>query len=69
MDALLDEYVTELDADRRTEIAHRMEEILADDVPALYIQDPIQIYVTDSSLEGFRIYPINIFRMDLLGYK
>ena len=49
--------------------SNSMEEILAEDVPALYIQDPIQIYVTDSSLDGFRTYPINIFRMDLLEYK
>ena len=69
MDALLDEYIAEPDADKRTGIAHRMEEILAEDVPALYIQDPIQIYVTDSSLDGFRTYPINIFRMDLLEYR
>ena len=68
-DSLLDAYSEETDEKKRTEIAYRMEEILAEEVPALYIQDPIQIYVTDSSLEGFRTYPINIFRMDLLEYS
>ena len=68
-DSLLDAYVRETDEEKRKEIAFRMEEILAEDVPALYIQDPIQIYVTDSDLEGFRTYPINIFRMDLLEYS
>lgn len=68
-DSLLDSYVRETDEMKRKEIAFRMEEILAEDVPALYIQDPIQIYVTDSDLEGFRTYPINIFRMDLLEYS
>ena len=68
-DRLLDGYAMELDGERRAGMAHRMEEILAEDVPALYIQDPIQIYVTDSSLQGFRTYPINIFRMDLLEYS
>ena len=68
MDSLLDEYVKEPDEEKRVEIARRMEEILADEVPALYIQDPIQVYITDSDLEGFRTYPINIFRMDLLSY-
>ena len=68
LDSLLDEYGTEPDEGKRTEIAHSLQEILAVDVPAVYIQDPIQIYITDSSLEGFRTYPINIFRMDLLNY-
>ena len=68
-DSLLDAYAGEADEMKRREIAVRMEEILAEEVPALYIQDPIQIYVTDSSLEGFRTYPINIFRMDLLEYS
>ena len=68
MDGLLDDYSRETDASRRADIAVRMQEILAEKVPALYIQDPIQVYVTDSSLSGFTTYPINIFRMDLLSY-
>ena len=68
LDSLLDEYGTEPDEGKRIEIANSLQEILAVDVPAVYIQDPIQIYITDSSLEGFRTYPINIFRMDLLNY-
>lgn len=60
-DALLDEYSVTVDEARRTEIAHEMQQRLAEAVPGLYIQDPIQIYVTPSSLKGFKVFPINIF--------
>ena len=68
IDELLSAYSSEPDQEKRLEMAHEMQEILAESVPALYIQDPIQIYVTDSSLKGFRTYPVNIFRMDLLSF-
>ena len=68
MDSLLDAYVDEVDEQERTAIAHRMQQILAEDVPALYIQDPIQIYVLDSSLQGFEVFPINIFKFQNMSF-
>lgn len=41
----------------------RVQEILAQDVPAYYIQDPITIYVTDSAVTGFQLYPIDIYEL------
>ena len=49
-------------------ITHRLQEILAREVPALYIQDPIQIYVTTSRLEGFSVFPINIFKFNEMNF-
>lgn len=68
MDALLEEYNSEVDEGARTELAHRMQEILAEDVPALYIQDPIQIFVTDSALQGFATFPINIYKFSEMSF-
>ncbi len=67
-DLLLDQYSSEPNEKERVAIAHRMQEILAEKVPALYIQDPIQIYVMPSTLKGFKIYPINIFTMNELYF-
>ena len=63
-DSLLDEYTACVDEEERKEIAFRMQDILSEDVPALYIQDPIQIYVTRGDLRGFTIFPINIFKFN-----
>lgn len=63
-DSLLDEYTACVDEEERKEIAFRMQDILSEDVPALYIQDPIQIYVTRGDLAGFTIFPINIFKFN-----
>ena len=62
VDALLSAYTTELDENKRTEYIQEIERILAYEVPALYIQDPIQIYVAKGSVEGFTTFPINIYK-------
>lgn len=63
VDQLLASYKVCTDMDQRTEYAKEIQRILSDDVPALYIQDPIQIFVTKSEIEGFKNYPINIYNM------
>ena len=62
VDALLSAYTTELDENKRTEYIQEIERILAYEVPALYIQDPIQICVAKGSVEGFTTFPINIYK-------
>ena len=54
---------SEKDEAKRTEMVQQVEQILAEDVPAYYIQTPITLYVTSSAVEGFEIYPIDIYEM------
>ena len=63
VDELLSGYKSEKDEAKRTEMVQQVEEILAEDVPAYYIQTPITLYVTSSAVEGFEIYPIDIYEM------
>ena len=63
VDELLEKYQSELDDSKRSEYVKRIQTILAKEVPALYIQDPIQIFVAQSNVEGFKAYPINIYQM------
>lgn len=63
VDALLEKYQSELKDSKRSEYVKRIQEILANEVPALYIQDPIQIFVAQSDIFGFKAYPINIYQM------
>ena len=42
--------------------------ILAEEVPAYYIQDPISLYVMDSSVTGFETYPIDIFELKNISF-
>ena len=62
VDELLSLYKTELDEEKRTEYIQKIERILAEEVPALYIQDPIQIFVSQSDVFGFASFPINIYK-------
>ena len=68
-DMLIDAYNSELDENKRKEIAGEMQRLLAHEVPALYLQDPIQIYVSTSRLEGFETYPINIFKFNTMHFS
>ena len=63
VDELLKNYKSEKDEAKRTEMVQQVEEILAKDVPAYYIQTPITLYVTSSAVEGFELYPIDIYQM------
>lgn len=63
VDELLSGYKSEKDEAKRTEMVQQVEQILAEDVPAYYIQTPITLYVTSSAVEGFEIYPIDIYEM------
>lgn len=62
VDQLLGMYKTELNEEKRTEYIQTIQRILASDVPALYIQDPIQIFVSASDVFGFASFPINIYK-------
>lgn len=66
MDSLLEAYLLETDAEKRIGMVERMQEILAFDVPALYIQDPILLYVTQPDVSGFVTYPIELYDMKRL---
>ncbi len=63
VDELLNAYQGELDDAKRVEYVQEIQRILAEEVPALYIQDPIQIFVARSDVFGFKSYPINIYQM------
>ncbi len=63
VDEYLHLYKTEKNEEKRVSFAKEIQKILAEDVPALYIQDPIQLYVTKKNIEGFKNYPINIYQM------
>ena len=62
VDQLLGMYKTELNEEKRTEYIQTIQRILSSDVPALYIQDPIQIFVSASDVFGFASFPINIYK-------
>ncbi|MGN1164668.1 MAG: ABC transporter substrate-binding protein [Candidatus Ornithospirochaeta sp.] len=62
VDELLSLYRTELDEEKRTQYIQEIQKILAVEVPALYIQDPIQIFVSAPDVFGFASFPINIYK-------
>ena len=61
VDGLIASYRGELDADKRTEYVRQIQRILAEDVPALYIQTPVMVYVTGSDVEGFELLPLDLY--------
>lgn len=63
VDQLLTDYKTETEESRRTQLIQQVQQILAAEVPALYIQDPISVYVLQKGIEGFASYPIDVYEM------
>lgn len=59
----------ELDEAKRIELYQEMQAILAEEVPALYIQSPKSIVVTASDVEGFESYPIDIYELRNINFK
>lgn len=59
----------ELDESKRIELYQEMQEILAEEVPALYIQSPKSLVVTSSDVDGFESYPIDIYELRNINFK
>jgi len=63
VDEILANIRKEKDEEKRTELFKKLQLLLAEEVPAYYIQSPILLYVTGKNVEGFRAYPIDIYEM------
>ncbi len=61
VDDLIASYRSELDGDKRTAYVETIQRILAEDVPALYIQTPVMVYVTAKDVEGFELLPLDLY--------
>lgn len=66
---LLADVQTELDEDARLDMFAEIQEILAEEVPALYIQAPISLYVAQENLRGFETYPIDILELKNIYFE
>ena len=61
VDELLASFESETDETKRTELVQELQRELAQDVPALYIQDPNTTHVMSSKVRGFAVYPIDVY--------
>lgn len=61
IDQLLEQSVKERDAAKRQEIFKQIQMTLAEKVPVVYIQTPHKTFGLAKNVEGFRIYPIDIY--------
>lgn len=61
VDDLIASYRTELDADARLADVQKIQEILATEVPALYIQTPVMVYLASNKVHGFVLYPVDVY--------
>ncbi|HZK09700.1 MAG TPA: ABC transporter substrate-binding protein [Clostridia bacterium] len=69
LDELLHQALDEQEADKRTQLYQEMQEILAEEIPAIYLQTPEQIFVTSKNLQGFRQFPITIMNLRDLYFE
>lgn len=59
-DTLLTQGITETNLEARKAIYHRMQEILAQELPAIFLMDPNQLAVMTTNVEGWQAYPIYV---------
>ena len=69
VDQLLDESGKETDPAKRKEIFKQIQLILAEKLPAAYIQTPHKLFGMAGNVEGFRIYPIDIYEYKDVSFK
>ncbi|NMC27123.1 MAG: hypothetical protein GYA42_03145, partial [Syntrophomonadaceae bacterium] len=69
VDSLLDQAGKETDPAKRKEIFKQIQLILAEKLPAVYIQTPHKIFGLAQNVEGFRIYPIDIYEYKNVSFK
>lgn len=62
VDSLIDQCRGERDEQARADISRAIQEQLATDVPALYIQTPVMTYLASNDVCGFEQYPIDIYQ-------
>lgn len=61
VDELLDRAQQELDSDKRKEIYKEIQEILANKLPAIYLQTPRTILALQKNVDGMEIFPIDFY--------
>lgn len=69
VDELLDKSAVELDQDLKKEYFEEIQIILAENVPVVYLQTPDRIFGLAKNIEGFRIYPIDIYEYKDVYFK
>ncbi|WP_199860644.1 ABC transporter substrate-binding protein [Oceanobacillus damuensis] len=63
VDEILTLVQEEQDDTKRMALYEELQEILAEEVPAFYIQSPTALTVTSSDVAGYEAYPIDIYEM------
>ena len=69
VDALLDNALQELDDSKRKEIYKEIQIILANKLPAIYIQAPHTMLGMSSNVEGMKIFPIDVYEFKDVYFK
>jgi peptide/nickel transport system substrate-binding protein len=69
VDDLLNNALKELDAEKRKEIFKEIQVILANKLPAVYLQTPRTMLGMGSNVEGMEIFPIDIYDFKGVNFK
>ncbi len=69
VDEIINKIPLTLDDNERMELYHELLGILRDNHISCYIQDPMEITVVNSELEGYEMYPMYIQDMSTVKYK
>lgn len=69
VDALLDEALQEKDEVKRKELYAQIQQILAEEVPCVYIQSLSKFYGLTENVEGFTIYPIDMLNLKAISFS
>ncbi len=69
VDELLDEALRETDEAKRKEIYAEIQNILAEEVPCVYLQSTSKFYGLNESVEGFTRFPIDILDLKAVSFS
>ncbi|NOV80348.1 ABC transporter substrate-binding protein [Clostridium saccharobutylicum] len=64
VDALIDQYKSEYDTEKRYEIATKVQQTLIDDNAGLFLVTPMSNRVSKNTVSGMEVYPIDFYMLD-----
>jgi peptide/nickel transport system substrate-binding protein len=68
VDQLLSDALKELDDNKRTEIYKQIQEILAEKLPAIYLQTPRTMLALQKDVQGMEIFPIDVYDFSTVSF-
>ena len=69
VDEILETAPQTTDEEERTEMYKELQEILSEELPAIYVESPLGLMAINSKVKGYQTYPISVYQFADLSFE